>query len=322
MLLCSADPDSWTHFEREVGEALIERLDERSGLCEVDGNFQSHFMQHRFPVQQVLEAGDASLQALGSLPLKLSADILNSGFYAFQTTANQRLDFRFGELLPFWIERLGLPPAKRRDRQPEIVVSVYIHCRETVQVYAGVSKVEENLSPWSRGVCRIPRGDNPVSRAESKLQEALELFPPFSGGRALDLGAAPGGWSRVLGERGFEVDAVDPAELSLRVADMPNVRHHQTTAGDFLAGSNGEYDLLVSDMKMDPLMVADLMTDVQPRIRDKGAMIATLKLPKKGNPLPVLEKALEKIRRAYTVVQARQLYFNRHEVTVLARPLG
>ena len=80
------------------------------------------------------------------------------------------------------------------------------------------------------------------------------------------------------------------------------------------------YDLLVSDMKMDPVMVADVMTDVQSRLRPDGALIATLKLPKKGNPLPVLDKCLEKIRRAYTVVQARQLYFNRHEVTVLGRP--
>ena len=51
MFLCSADPDSWAHFERELGESLIERLDERSGLCSVDEGFQSYFMQHRFPIQ-------------------------------------------------------------------------------------------------------------------------------------------------------------------------------------------------------------------------------------------------------------------------------
>jgi 23S rRNA (cytidine2498-2'-O)-methyltransferase len=279
-------------------------------------------MQHRFPVQQTLETGATSLEALARVPLNLPQDILHSGVYAFQVSANKRLDFRLGELLPAWTERLGLSAEDRRDRQPKIVVSAFIHCleQEKVKVYAGVSPVEGNLSPWSRGVCRIPRDRHPISRAESKLLEALELFPPFSGGRALDLGAAPGGWTRVLGERGFVVDAVDPADLSPIVRDMPNVRYHQTTAGDFLADSSTKYSLLVCDMKMDPLMVADLMTDVQPRIRPDGAMIATLKLPKKGNPLPVLEKALEKFKRAYTIVQARQLYFNRHEVTVLGQP--
>lgn len=308
-------------MERELGDALIERLDERSGLCEGGRDLRSYFMQHRFPIQQTLEARDASLETLGKVPLNLPGEVLHSGLYAFQVTANKRLDFRLGELLAPWIERLGLSPEKRRDRQPTVVISVYIHCGDTVKVYAGVSAVEDNLSPWSRGVCRIPRRKEPVSRAESKLQEALELFPPISGGRALDLGAAPGGWTRVLAERGFQVDAVDPAGLSPAVSAIKNVEHHKTTAGDFLAHSNADYELLVSDMKMDPLMVADLMTDVKPRIRPQGAMIATLKLPKKGNPLPVLDKALEKIKRAYTIVQARQLYFNRHEVTVLARPL-
>jgi len=320
MFLCSADPDSWAHFERELGKALIERLDERSGLCSVDEDFQSYFMQHRFPVQQTLEASDATLDSLGRVPLDLPAEVLKSGVFSFQVSANKRLEFRLGDLLPYWMERLGLSPENRRDRQPKVVISVYIHCGEKIRVYAGVSPVEENLSPWGRGVCRIPRGDNPISRAESKLREALELFPPFSGGRALDLGAAPGGWTRVLGERGFEVDAVDPADLSPMVAKMPNVEHHQTTAGDFLSRGTSCYDLLVSDMKMDPVMVADVMTDVQSRVRRGGALIATLKLPRAGNPLPVLDKCLEKIRRAYTVVQARQLYFNRHEVTVLGRP--
>jgi 23S rRNA U2552 (ribose-2'-O)-methylase RlmE/FtsJ len=308
------------HLGRELKDALVERLDERSALCRLADDSRFFFLQHRFAVdsQPTLESG--GFEAVAGAELDLPWEDLRSTRYAIQLSANKRLDWKFGQLIPAWMERFGLPPELRADRDPEHILSAHIQVRETVRLFAGISPVSANLSPWSRGVCRIPRQAESVSRAENKLTEALELLDRVTVGNALDLGAAPGGWSRVLAQRGFQVDAVDPAELSPSVERLACVQHHQTTAGDFLVQSGALYDLVVSDMKMDPVMVADLLGELRARVKDDGAVIATLKLPKKGNPLPLLARSLRKIERAYTVVQARQLYFNRHEVTVIARP--
>jgi 23S rRNA C2498 (ribose-2'-O)-methylase RlmM len=262
----------------------------------------------------------ADFESVARVELDLPWEEVRSVPYAIQLSANKRLEWKFGKLIPAWIERFALPPELRLDRDPKRLLSVHIQAAEKVRLFAGISPIEENLSPWSRGVCRIPREKEAVSRAESKLSEALELLGCLRVGKALDLGAAPGGWTRVLAGRGYQVDAVDPADLSPVVENLPEVRHHQTTAGDFLLENDSCYDLVVSDMKMAPLMVADLLVDIQDRVSVGGTVVATLKLGKKGNPLPTLEKALQKIGRAYTVVQTRQLYFNRHEVTVIARP--
>lgn len=62
-------------------------------------------------------------------------------------------------------------------------------------------------------VCRVKKVNRPS--AEFKLLEALEVFGIVlpSHGVALDLAAAPGGWTRVLRRAGEYVTAIDPGEL-------------------------------------------------------------------------------------------------------------
>lgn len=320
----SADPDQWAVFvkELEAAEVEYERLDERSVLCHAPADFSAYFLQHRFPVAEEFLLADDGFDAIAALKPEFDFQDISQKRYAFQLAANRKLDWSFGSAIEAWIKRWGLPEGGRDDRSPEIVFSLYLHSSEQVRMFLGVSKADHNVSPWNRGVCRIPRSTASVSRAESKLQEALELLGPQAqaSGNALDLGAAPGGWSRVLAELGFRVTAVDPAALDERVAGLPQVEHYATTAGDFLSKTEALYDLVVSDMKMDPVMVAELMTRGVERLKPSGFIVATLKLPRKGSPLAKIERAMAEIRRAYTVVQARQLYFNRHEVTVLGRP--
>lgn len=87
----------------------------------------------------------------------------------------------------------------------------------------------------------------PPSRAYLKLWEALsrtqiammqdprgmqagaarwEQIKPQKHTLALDLGAAPGGWTWALAQMGCTVVSVDRSELSLAVARLPNVHHH------------------------------------------------------------------------------------------------
>lgn len=320
----SVDPDYAEQFLSEVkGEAqveIVQRLDERSFLCRCGVDFRPLFALHRFSVQYRSRVSNDSLAVLAAEELML-ADLKPGLPYAFQLSANQRLECSFGRLIPLWVERLGLRPELLNARNPRQVISVYFHKTEGgLSLYSGVNRVENNLSPWSQGVCRIPKAREAVSRAEQKLLEALELVSLPTPGQALDLGAAPGGWSRIMGTLGWSVDAVDPADLDPAVARMGEVTHHRTTAGEFLRGREDSYDLMICDMKMDAVLCGKLLCHHVSALRARGLLIATLKLSKGKTALPKAQRALTEIRRAYTIVQARQLYFNRHEVTLIARP--
>ena len=81
-------------------------------------------------------------------------------------------------------------------------------------------------SPFVNGECRFEEDHiGPPSRAYLKLWEALARLGtwPGPGTRCIDLGAAPGGWSWVLGRLGAAVLAIDRAPLDPRMAEMTNV---------------------------------------------------------------------------------------------------
>ena len=89
--------------------------------------------------------------------------------------------------------------------------------------FIGLSLASHNISDWAGGVRRFRREKEQISRAEFKMLEAFEAFtstcPPAAS--LLDLGAAPGGWTRVLRQKGQYVTAVDPAELHPRLRRRP-----------------------------------------------------------------------------------------------------
>ena len=200
-------------------------------------------------------------------------------------------------------------------RAPEQVLSVV--CEEG-EAYLGLSLAAHNLSGWAGGEIRFRKAPERISRSEFKLLEALETFrvelPEH--GRALDLGAAPGGWTRILLDRGLEVTAVDPAELDPRLAGRPGLR--QIRARFEEAKLAGPFDVILNDMRMDARDSARLMAAAA-RLAAPGApALMTLKLPENRMALTA-EAALRILGRDWTVVVARQLFHNRNEVTVLLR---
>ncbi|MEZ4832276.1 MAG: SAM-dependent methyltransferase [Caldilineaceae bacterium] len=181
----------------------------------------------------------------------------------------------------------------------------------------GLSLADYNLSDWAGGERRFAREKDQVSRAEFKLLEALAVFhielPPR--GIALDLGAAPGGWTRVLRQREQYVTAVDPAALDPRLDKDKGVRHKRVTAEAYLADEPDEFDLIVNDMRMDARDSARLMADYARQLYPHGIAIMTFKLPERGRR-QILDHAFNILRRAYVLVGARQLFHNRSEITV------
>jgi 23S rRNA (cytidine2498-2'-O)-methyltransferase len=327
--LVSVAPASAELFRRELAQSDLaqagDRLDEHRHLCSCYPDFESLFWLHRFPIQLQLELPDLQLETVSGLPWwELDLEWLGQSPYAIQVTANQRLEWNFPDLVQAIKAGFGLPDGRFQPRHPENILSAYFHRQgQCCRLFAGVSHREENLSAWASGHCRIPRDPQAVSRAEAKLLEAWEAFglEKEPSGHALDLGAAPGGWTRVLASKGFQVQAVDPARLDPRVLSLATVAHHAETAGSFLSHSKGRFALIVSDMKMDPKLAAELLVRFAPRLDpSRGRLLATLKLGKGSSALQQARQALTILAESYTILQARQLYFNRSEITVLAKP--
>ncbi|MFQ9847380.1 MAG: hypothetical protein ACLRXC_11065 [[Clostridium] leptum] len=118
---------------------------------------------------------------------------------------------------------------------------------------------------------------------------------------------------RVLLERGYSVTAVDPAALDDRLLSHPRLTlsgclpklHRQPRK----RGSAGQR------MRMDPSESARIRCDVYPLLKKNGQAIMTLKLAKK-QWFKQTQKALQSLKRVYSVKGVRQLFNNRSEVTV------
>ncbi len=194
------------------------------------------------------------------------------------------------------------------------VVSVFL--RGTTG-YVGVSSVCDNLNEHcdEHRVCsRTPRH---ICRSENKLVEALRKFRiDLRGGRALDLGAAPGGWTRVLAGHGLTVTAVDPAVLHPALASEPSIEHVRAKSEEYTAQT--VYDIVTNDMNVRPERSAQQMLRFSEVLQPGAPAIMTVKLIE-GRPERLLTQTMEKLSPRYEVVQASNLFHNRLEVTLHLR---
>ncbi len=186
------------------------------------------------------------------------------------------------------------------------------------RAYIGISNLDDNVSTWTGGVLFYSNNENILCRAEFKIEEAFEVFKINidSNLLALDLGAAPGGWSHFLSEKGIYVDAVDPACLDDRVLSCDKVKHYRMTAQEFSKNYPDKcYDIIVNDMKMDTNESIDIICEMSKQLKNNGVCILTLKLPKQNVQRRInIAKAV--LSKKFAIVKMRQLYYNRSEVTI------
>jgi 23S rRNA (cytidine2498-2'-O)-methyltransferase len=258
------------------------------------------FIRHAFPVLATVEKNiDAVLDAL-------------QGHVGEQTIGIQVRTLPGANVgRAEFAEELGSRLGADVDLQrADLIVSVLVH-HDTIDV--GVATPADNLSAWSGGERRFKRYEGQINRSEFKLLEALDVFGIAPSGSALDLGAAPGGWSKVLADAGCDVVAVDPADLDERLP--PRVRHFRGTTGEFMrAERKDRYDLIVNDMRMDARMSARTQVSLADHLTPSGLAVMTLKIGRRA-PLAEVRDAVRVLRRAYEVRGVRQLFHNRNEVT-------
>lgn len=199
-------------------------------------------------------------------------------------------------------------------QNPAWIVSVYAAANA---LYAGVSRPDDNLSDWNGGAIRFRREDGQISRAKFKLMEAEKEFGiSFSSfRRALDIGAAPGGWTSFLLERGLAVTAVDPARMHESLKDHPGLKVLRKNAGEVKFKEN-EFDLLVCDMSWSPKLMAKLVTELLYSLTPGGTAVVTVKLLYK-KPLALIKEIMAMFEAERMQIQrAKQLFHNRDEITL------
>ena len=191
-------------------------------------------------------------------------------------------------------------------------------CLGEDRVTTGVTPSAYTLSDWAGGRIRLAHRKEQTSRAEFKLEELFTHIDLPEGEVAVDLGASPGGWTRILRTHGYStVHSVDPADIDERVMNLGGVEHHRTTAGEFVATFPRRVDLIVNDMRMPPQLSAHTMVEASDMLHSGGTAIVTLKLGTR-DPLRQADEAMQILGQAYDVTFARQLQHNRHELTVVA----
>ena len=202
-------------------------------------------------------------------------------------------------------------------RYPEQIISIFI---SGDSAYAGLSGAEENLSIWSGGMRHYALREDTVSRAGFKLMEALEAYPLNfkENSTALDLGAAPGGWTKVLIDSGFRVTAVDPVQLSSVLQADKNVEYFNVRTHDYIKKSNKMFDLIVNDMSMNIFTSINFILSLKNRLRVGGYIIITFKLTKHDR-LNKIKDGLELLSKDFEPVFIKQLFHNRSEVTVILK---
>ncbi len=195
-----------------------------------------------------------------------------------------------------------------------------------VQIFQNTAFVgltdSENLIVKSIRVSRkYAKGERPFTRAEHKIKEALGTFnvevkPDYN---VLDLGAAPGGWTKVLAGYAKRVVAVDPAALESEVERLPNVVHLRCRAEE-VPNDAGLFDLVTNDMNLASAESAEIMVAVASCLKKGSYAIMTVKFVTKNRKKHV-EEALRILEAQYSNFKVKRLPHNRFETTLFMQKI-
>jgi len=208
------------------------------------------------------------------------------------------------------LREAGAEPAQQ---SPDLILSVFATDSELL---IGWGTADEMLSDWPGGAIRFRREDGQISRAKFKLLEAERTFGLRLDAheRALDIGAAPGGWTSLLLERGLDVTAIDPADLHPSLVGHPRVTWLKRNAGE-VSFPPGTFDLLVCDMSWDPATMAKLVLRLSPSLKPGAEAVVTVKLLHR-KPMQTIRNVTEQLAQAFDIRRAKQLFHNRDEITL------
>jgi 23S rRNA (cytidine2498-2'-O)-methyltransferase len=216
--------------------------------------------------------------------------------------------------------------------QPGTQARLHVMLTSGTTAYVGVS-YPPNSAAAMGGIPRLKVSREAPSRSATKLDEAIHwfldegkksdqpsLFVP--GSWAVDLGAAPGGWTFQLVQRGINVMAVDNGPMNPDLMNSGFVRHYKQDGYTFQPPKPVAW--MVCDIADKPARTIDMVAEWL----TKGwcqRTIFNLKLPMKQRYAEVQHllsrlshKVAHQLPQAQLTLAAKQLYHNREEITVYA----
>jgi 23S rRNA (cytidine2498-2'-O)-methyltransferase len=277
------------------------------------------FLRHIQPVDRMMNASGSAedLEGLSDMIRNARLTFMNKRT-AVHIRRNAKATFHYSAsdtkaLLDAVLEEWDGEPVLQ---QPEVIISIYA---ADDKLYAGFGTPEDMLSDWPGGAIRFQREEGQVSRAKFKLLEAERVFglqyETFRS--ALDIGAAPGGWTSLLLERGLRVTAIDPADMHPSLISHPLLTHLKQNASAAKLPVQS-FDLLVCDMSWSPMQMSRLVLDLKEALKEGADAIVTVKLMHR-KPLQTIREVMERLSTVFTVLKAKQLFHNREEITLYMR---
>lgn len=173
---------------------------------------------------------------------------------------------------------------------------------------------------WSGGQRRMADDPAAPSRSYLKTEEAFVAMgkEPVEGETAVDLGAAPGGWSYSVAKRGASVLAIDNGPMKGGAKDHPLIEHRRDDAFKFMPVPGETFDWLLCDLVEEPHHVMRLIEQWLKNGHCRNFVI-NLKFGR-TNALALLDEVLDgngRIRPYCSVLRVRHLFHDRDELTLM-----
>lgn len=208
--------------------------------------------------------------------------------------------------------------------EPDSIHRLEILVNGFESVTVGVSRTD-NRARYISGIPRLRLPASAPSRSALKLEEAWKVFLPagdaldYLGGgkKAVDLGAAPGGWTWQLVRQGMTVQAIDNGPMNPELMKSGLVQHVE--ADGYQWRPKRAVDWMVCDIVDKPRKTARLAAGW---VADRLCRytVFNLKLPMKQRYdewllcRQVIADVLAQSELRYRL-RARQLYHDREEIT-------
>ncbi|MGO2008070.1 MULTISPECIES: 23S rRNA (cytidine(2498)-2'-O)-methyltransferase RlmM [Halomonadaceae] len=294
---------------------------------------------HRKAAFKQLIFARQSLAALPALTLsrddRLTAilDQVKSSRWSFEEIWHETPDTNDGKALAGLIKALTKPLQSMLKKRGALrgkagARRLHIFWTDGDRVQLGMS-FPDNRSELINGIRRLRFPSRAPSRSTLKLEEAWHEFIPREEWdtrladhmQAADLGAAPGGWTWQLVQRGMYVYAIDNGPMDKQLMATGQIDHLKEDG--FTWEPPQRMDWLVCDIVDKPVRVLAMVERWLTRKWCREA-IFNLKLPMKkrwdevNRCISTLEDALETAGVRATIT-CRHLYHDREEVTVHVR---
>lgn len=219
-----------------------------------------------------------------------------------------------------------LQKQNRLTRKPRLdlpTLFVFLVAGDTLML--GWGRPDE-INPHPMGIRRLKFPKEAPSRSTLKLEEAWHQFIPADqwdqqlapGMKAVDLGAAPGGWTWQLVQRHMMVTAVDNGPMNADLMESGQVEHVREDGYAWQPSKGVEW--MVCDIVDKPARTADMV--IQWLLNGWCRQtIFNLKLPMKKRwdavdlALSHIQSALDEAGLRYQMA-CKHLYHDREEVTV------